>query len=172
MQDDLTDATRWAIQSGYADPSRICIYGGSYGGFAALSGVAKEPGLYRCAIGYVGVYDLPMMYAVGDIQNHRSGENYLESWVGNSKSLAAVSPTNMADRIKAPVFLAAGGEDRRAPISHSRLMERRLVSSGSPVETLYFETEGHGFYTEAHRREFYEKLLEFLDKNLQPTDEK
>lgn len=172
MQDDLTDATRWAIQSGIADGSRVCIYGGSYGGFAALSGAAKEPGLYRCAIGYVGVYDLPMMHTVGDIQERQSGENYLENWVGDPKSLAAVSPTNMADRIKVPVFLAAGGEDKRAPISHSRLMERKLVSAGVSVETLYFETEGHGFYTEAHRREFYEKLLAFLDKNLHPTKEK
>src|SRR3546814_2297143 len=63
MQDDLTDATRWAIAQGVADPGRICIYGASYGAYAALMGVAKEPALYRCAAGYVGVYDLPLMTA-------------------------------------------------------------------------------------------------------------
>ncbi|RZA33746.1 MAG: S9 family peptidase [Lysobacteraceae bacterium] len=166
MQDDVTDATRWAIESGIADPSRICIYGASYGAFAALSGVAKEPGLYRCAVGYIGVYDLPMLFKLGDTQESKSGETYLLDWIGDAKSVAAVSPTNMADRIKTPVFLAAGGEDDRAPIAHSRLMERRLIAAGVPVETLYFDTEGHGFYTEPHRREFYEKLLAFFDRNL------
>ncbi|HEX7803438.1 MAG TPA: S9 family peptidase [Pseudoxanthomonas sp.] len=169
MQDDVTDATRWAIQSGVADASRICIYGASYGAFAALSGVAKEPGLYRCAVGYIGVYDLPMMHTSGDVQEDKSGETYLLEWVGPRNSLAAVSPTNMASRIKVPVFLAAGGEDERAPIAHSRLMERRLMAAGVPVETLYFDTEGHGFYTEPHRREYYEKLLAFLGRSLGTT---
>jgi dipeptidyl aminopeptidase/acylaminoacyl peptidase len=67
MQDDITDATRWVIAQGVADPHRICIFGGSYGGYAALEGVIKEPDLYRCAIGYVGVYDLRMMFSQGDI---------------------------------------------------------------------------------------------------------
>jgi dipeptidyl aminopeptidase/acylaminoacyl peptidase len=166
MQDDVTDATRWAIASGIADPARICIYGASYGAFAALSGVAKEPGMYRCAAGYVGVYDLPMMHRLGDIQERASGETYLREWVGTRAELPAVSPTNMADRVKVPVFLAAGGEDERAPIEHSRLMERRLRSAGVPVETLYFDTEGHGFYTEPHRQEYYSRLLAFLARNL------
>ena len=73
MQDDLTDATRWAIQTGVADPRRICIYGASYGAYAALTGVAKEPDLYRCAAGNVGVYDLPMMHTRGDTREGGEG---------------------------------------------------------------------------------------------------
>jgi len=72
----------------------------------------------------------------------------------------------MADRIKVPVFLAAGGEDERAPIEHSKLMERALRKAGVPVETLYYPTEGHGFYREEHRREFYTRLLGFLSRHL------
>ncbi|WP_369943868.1 alpha/beta hydrolase family protein [Xanthomonas medicagonis] len=166
MQDDVTDATRWAIAQGIADPARICLYGASYGAYASLMGVAKEPGLYRCAAGYVGVYDLPMMYARGDIQRRRSGETYLREWLGPSETLAAVSPVNLADRIKVPVFLAAGGEDERAPIEHSKKMEAVLKRAGVPVETLYFPTEGHGFYTEEHRRAFYTQLLAFLNRSL------
>ena len=166
MQDDVTDATRWAVQSGYADASRICIYGASYGGFSALSGVAKEPTLYKCAAGYVGVYDLPTMHMRGDIQERSSGVNYLREWIGERDEVAAVSPTNMANRIKVPVFLAAGGEDERAPIEHSKMMERKLVAAGVPVETLYFDTEGHGFYTQEHRSEYYQKLLAFLARSL------
>lgn len=166
MQDDVTDATRWAIQQGVADPRRICIHGGSYGAYSALMGVVREPELYRCAGGYVGVYDLPTMHTHGDIQQRGSGETYLREWIGERSALGAVSPTRMADRIKVPVFLAAGGEDKRAPIEHSRMMEKALKSAGVPVETLYFPTEGHGFYVEANRKAYYTRLLAFLANNL------
>lgn len=166
MQDDVTDATRWAIAQGHADPTRICIYGASYGAYAALVGAAREPGLYRCAAGYVGVYDLPMMHTTGDVQRSGSGSTYLKEWLGSPKDVAAVSPVNFADQIKAPVFLAAGGEDERAPIQHTKRMEAALQKAGVPVESLYYPTEGHGFYTDAHRREYYGKLLAFLSRSL------
>ncbi|MCW5580755.1 MAG: S9 family peptidase [Luteimonas sp.] len=166
MQDDVTDATRWAIEQGIADSARICIYGASYGGYAALMGVAREPALYRCAVGYIGVYDLPMMHTTGDVQRRGSGETYLREWIGTREALDTVSPTRMADRIKVPVFLAAGGEDERAPIEHSRRMEKALMASGVPVETLYYPTEGHGFYVEANRKEYYVRLLDFLSRNI------
>ena len=166
MQDDVTDATRWAIAEGIADASRICIYGSSYGGYAAMMGAAREPSLYRCAAGNVGVYDLPTMHTHGDIQQRGSGQTYLREWIGERDGLAAVSPNRMADRIKVPVFLAAGGKDERAPIEHSRMMERALVAAGVPVETAWFPTEGHGYYDDANRREYYTRLLAFLGKHL------
>ncbi|WP_102944060.1 prolyl oligopeptidase family serine peptidase [Stenotrophomonas sp. VV52] len=166
MQDDVTDATRWAIAEGIADEKRICIYGGSYGAYAAMMGTVREPGLYQCAAGYVGVYDLPMMFERGDIQNQKSGMNYLRNWLGPVEGLAARSPVNLADQVRVPVFLAAGGEDKRAPIQHTKKMEAALQRAGSPVESLYFKTEGHGFYTMEHRREYYTKLLAFLSRSL------
>lgn len=166
MQDDLTDATRWAVEQGIADSKRICIYGASYGGYASLMGVAKEPSLYKCAVGYVGVYDLPTMHTEGDIQRRGSGETYIREWIGDREALGATSPNRMADRIKVPVFLAAGGEDERAPIKHSEMMEKALRNAGVPVETLYYKTEGHGFYLEEHRREYYTRLLAFLGRHL------
>ncbi|XUP38292.1 S9 family peptidase (plasmid) [Xanthomonas axonopodis pv. vasculorum] len=166
MQDDVTDATRWAIAQGYANARKICIFGASYGAYAALMGAARESGLYACAAGYVGVYDLPMMFTSGDIQKRGSGENYLKQWLGDPAILAARSPVNLAKQIKVPVFLAAGGEDERAPIQHSKRMEAALRQAGTPVETLYFDTEGHGFYTEPHRRASYTQLLAFLSRSL------
>lgn len=166
MQDDLTDATRWAITQGVADPERICIYGGSYGAYAALMGVAKEPALYRCAVGYVGVYDLPMMVAE-DSRSSRRFKNWSQEWIGgDNTSLAQASPNRIVERIKVPVLLAAGGEDRTAPIEHSEKMEQALKRAGIPVETLYYRTEGHGFYAVDHQREFYTRLLQFLDRNI------
>lgn len=166
MQDDVTDATRWAIAEGVADAGRVCIYGASYGGYAALMGAAREPSLYKCAAGYIGVYDLPLMHTRGDTQDTRSGETYLRSWIGAPEALEKVSPARLAAQIKAPVFLAAGGEDQRAPQLHSERMEKALREAGVPVETLYYKTEGHGFYEPAHKREFYSRLLAFLSRSL------
>lgn len=166
MQDDLTDATRWAIDSGIADGSKVCLYGASYGAYASLMGVAKEPGLYRCAAGYVGVYELPALHTDNITRRSGTSKTYVREWIGEREALAAVSPTRMADRIKVPVFLAAGGEDEVAPIEHSRLMERALRSAGVPVETLYYDTEGHGFYKPERKREFYTRLLAFLSRSL------
>jgi dipeptidyl aminopeptidase/acylaminoacyl peptidase len=165
MQDDLTDATQWAIHEGIADANRICIYGASYGAYAALMGVAKEPALYRCAVGYVGIYDLPMRYKDLGSESKRYG-NWSSDWMGEPETLATESPNLMADRIKVPVFLAAGGEDETAPIEHSKMMEKALRAANVPVETLYFPTEGHGFYVEAHRQAFYTQLLAFLGRNI------
>jgi dipeptidyl aminopeptidase/acylaminoacyl peptidase len=164
MQDDVTDATRWAITEKIADPERICIVGASYGAYAALLGAARQPDLYRCAVGYVGVYDLPLFYKA-DAKYARWSKTWVEQWIG-SEGMESRSPNRLADRIKAPVFLAAGGEDWRAPIKHSELMERALKAADVPVETLYFDSEGHGFYTEEHRRAYYKQLLDFLSRHL------
>jgi len=166
MQDDVTDATRWAIEQGIADEKRICIYGASYGAYAALMGTVREPGLYQCAAGYVGIYDLPLMFERGDIQSDRSGMTYLREWLGPVEELPQRSPANLADQVRVPVFLAAGGEDKRAPIQHTKKMEAALRRAGTPVESLYYKTEGHGFYTPAHQREYYTKLLAFLSRSL------
>lgn len=166
MQDDVTDATRWAIAEGIADKSRICIYGGSYGAYAAMMGPVREPDLYRCAAGYVGVYDLPLMYARGDIQDDASGLTYLREWVGRPKELVEQSPVNLAARIRVPVLLAAGREDQRAPVVHTERMEAALKQAGTPVQALYYKNEGHGLYNLANQRDYYGHLLAFLSRSL------
>ena len=166
MQDDLTDATRWAIAEGVADPQRICIYGASYGAYAALMGVTREPSLYRCAAGYVGVYDL-VTRSRALAGGARSLETWSEDWMGTDPAaMAAVSPNRQASAIRVPVFLAAGGEDEVTPVEHTRMMEAALKKAGVPVQSLYYPTEGHGFYVPAHQVEFYGQLLAFLDRHI------
>lgn len=168
MQDDITDATRWAIAEGIADARRFCIHGASYGGYAALMGVAREPDLYRCTSGLVGVYDLPLMQRKGDMQQARSTRAWMREWISEPDTLAEVSPVNLAARIKVPVLLAAGKEDQRAPATHTEWMERALMKAGVPVQAHYYANEGHGFYTLANDVDFHRRLLAFLGEHLGP----
>jgi len=173
MQDDVTDATLWAVEQGYADPDRLCIYGGSYGGYAALMGVAKEPDLYRCAAGNVGVYDMPMMYEKGDIRARDSGQAFLKKVLGTDQAdLKARSPNHLAAQIKASVFLSAGNRDERAPAAHTIAMFNALRDAGNPVrdeDYILQSKEGHGFYNEANKLNYYTRLLDFFARNLDPT---
>lgn len=166
MQDDLADATDWAVKQGIADAGRICIYGASYGGYAALMGTVRDPALYRCAAGYVGVYDLEVMQAESARAARWAG-NWSREWVGDDPvALRAVSPTRLAGQIKVPVFLAAGGEDQVAPVRHTEAMEAALRKAGVPVSSLYYRNEGHGFYLKENQRAYYRQLLAFLSSHL------
>jgi dipeptidyl aminopeptidase/acylaminoacyl peptidase len=166
MQDDLTDATKWAIEQGIADPKRICIAGASYGAYAALMGVVKEPDLYQCAVGYVGVYDLTLMDRRGDISESESGLDFLKTVLGTDDSaLALVSPNKQASRIKAGVFLAAGKEDRRAPPVHTERMAEAIRAAGGQLDaSIIQEGEAHGFYKTENNVALYSKMLAFFDR--------
>lgn len=165
MQDDLTDATKWAIAEGIAPADRICIYGASYGGYASLMAVVKEPTLYQCAVGNVGVYDMPLMFGAGDIPETDSGENFLKEALGTT-SLESVSPNRQASRIQVPVYLMAGREDVRAPPEHTELMYEALKALGKPVEMKIYDGEGHGNYLPSNRIDFANRLLGFFAEHI------
>jgi dipeptidyl aminopeptidase/acylaminoacyl peptidase len=163
MQDDLTDATRWALQTHGFDAERVVIYGASYGGYAALMGAAREPELYRCAISYVGVSDLPLMFERGDIEDSTYGVSYLKAVLGTDEAeLKANSPSQLADQIRARVFLIHGGRDERVPIKHAELMRDALTAAGNPPEWYVEPAEGHGFSTEAAQEKLYARVDGFL----------
>jgi dipeptidyl aminopeptidase/acylaminoacyl peptidase len=166
MQDDLTDVTKWAVEKGYADPERICIYGASYGGYASLMGVVKEPDLYNCAVGYVGVYDLMLMKKKGDVRRSETGRDYMDHTLGEDKGTRLKnSPAQHAAKIKAPVFLAAGMKDERTPYQQTEAMRDALKAAGHPAdEVLLVDGEGHGFYKEANNLTLYTKMLAFFDR--------
>ena len=167
MQDDLTDATNWAVQTGLANKDRMCIYGASYGGYASLMGVVKEPDLYKCAIGYVGVYSLPMMFEEGDSAASKFAIDILKSYLGeDQEDLKARSPAYNVDKIKAALFIVQGGKDIRVPIEQMYALTNQLDKRGYPYELMVKEYEGHGFYKEEHRLELYQRMLTFLDKHI------
>ena len=167
MQDDLTDATLAMIENGVADKSRICIYGSSYGGYAALMGAVREPDLYKCAIGSMGVYDLPMMFKEGDVRTRKSGLSYLRDVLGNDiEDQKRRSPVYNVDKIKANILLIHGAKDERAPIEHAESLKDAFDDINKKYEWLELDDEGHGYYDEENRFVVYTKILEFLKANL------
>lgn len=167
MQDDVTDATQWALKTRLTDAGRICIFGGSYGGYAALEGAVKEPDLYACAIGYVGVYDLNLMRERGDIPQSTQGANYLKEDLGDDpRILASHSPVNQLDQLKAKVMLVVGGEDHRVPPVQGQHLHQALLDRHVDHEWLYEPGEGHGFYAEKNRTELLRRVVVFLDRTI------
>lgn len=167
MQDDLTDATRWASKQPGVAGGRACIWGASYGGYAALMGTIREPDLYQCAIGMAGPYDLPTMFRWGDIQRSEWGEGYLDRVLGTDrKALLADSPSHHAAKIKAGLLLVQGGLDRRVSPQHLRILRKALDAEGKPYETYLPPEEGHGFHAEASRRVYYKRVIDFLARHL------
>ncbi|HET7560898.1 MAG TPA: alpha/beta fold hydrolase, partial [Rhodanobacteraceae bacterium] len=167
MQDDVTDATLWAIQQGIADKNRICIYGGSYGGYAALEGAVKEPDLYKCAIGYVGIYNLPKMVFRGDDQQTYDDQTYWKRTVGTDETvLAQHSPFYQLDRLKAKVMLIVGGKDTNVLPVQGQEMHMALLKRGIPHEWMYKPDEAHGFYDEKNIAELFQRVDAFLAANI------
>jgi dipeptidyl aminopeptidase/acylaminoacyl peptidase len=173
MQDDLTDAVRWAIDEGIADPMRVCIYGASYGGFATMAGITTTPELYRCAANYVGVVDLPELYAYWSASPIASG---LEAWfrraIGDPRAdrdrLEASSPINNLDGLAVPLFIIHGRRDPRVPIAQAEMLTRALRRREIPFELLIKNDEGHGFVKEENNFELYRRLEAFFAEHLKP----
>jgi len=169
MQDDLTDGVQWLIAQGVADPSRIAIYGGSYGGYATLAGLAFTPDLYACGVDYVGVSNL-LTFMKSIPPYWKPFLAMLQEMVGDMEKdeamLRAASPVFSADRIKSPLLIAQGAKDPRVVKSESDQMVDAMRKRGVEVEYLVKDNEGHGFRNEENRFEFYESMERFLAKHI------
>lgn len=168
IQDDIIGATRWVIQNGHADKQRICIYGGSFGGYSSLMAPIRAPGLFKCAFGYVGVYDVAMMFDKGDIPQSESGRRYLRRTHGSDVSFwHQNSPARRAGEVKIPVYLAAGARDERTPPEQTVLMNKALTNAGNPPEGMIIQSgEMHGYYDEKNRERLYTEMLAFFDRHI------
>lgn len=174
MQDDITEGVQWLISQGIADPQRIAIYGGSYGGYATLAGITTTPDLYAAAVDYVGVSNLltfmntippywkPMLTKMHSMVGHPEEDH---------ERLVATSPALNADRIKTPLFIAQGAHDPRVNKDESDQMVAALKASGVEVEYMVKENEGHGFHNDENKFEFYERMEAFLALHLKPSSE-
>ncbi len=168
MINDMTDAVDWAIAEGIADKDRLCTYGASYGGYAALQSVVRNPTKYACTIGYVGVYSLPLMFKDGDIPETDFGQAFLKRVMPESVAdQQAQSAAYNIDKINIPVMLVQGAKDVRVPMSQYRSLKKGLIDAGRPPEVDIVEAkEAHGFYDYQNQVDLYTAMQAFLDKHL------
>ena len=167
MHDDITAGAHWLIEQGISDPARMCIVGWSYGGYAALIGVVKEPQLYRCAVAIAGVSDLSQM-ANDEMRFYGGREAALNSTGEDKIKLQAESPALHADRIKVPVLLVHGEEDSTVLVSQSREMAKALSQHGVKSELVVIKDGEHSLLEPPMRLTLYTRLAEFLNANLGP----
>jgi dipeptidyl aminopeptidase/acylaminoacyl peptidase len=174
MQDDIADSVKWAVEQGYADPNRVCIMGGSYGGYATLMGLVKDHDIYRCGIAYAAVTDIPLLFDSGNWMLSDMDDDYKTyggpKLVGDvqqdAEQLAATSPLKQAARIKRPLLLAHGSDDRRVPLVHFTKLRSALEANKADAEFLEYVGEGHGWSTTANRIDFWTKVEKFLDRHI------
>lgn len=174
MQDDITDGVQWLIDQGIADRNRIGIYGGSYGGYAVLSGITRTPELYAAAVDFVGVSNLltflntippywkPLLEKMYSMVGHPERDR---------ERLVATSPALNAERIRTPLFIAQGANDPRVNKDESDQMVAALRSRGVEVEYMVKHNEGHGFHNDENKFEFYERMEAFLSQHLQSSNQ-
>ncbi|HZR48253.1 MAG TPA: S9 family peptidase [Streptosporangiaceae bacterium] len=169
MHDDLIDAVSYVVAQGWADPSRVAIYGGSYGGYAALVGAAFTPDVFRCAVDIVGPSNLKtLLETIPPYWAPMRAQLYKR--VGNPETdedfLWSRSPLSRASDIKIPLLIAQGANDPRVKQAESEQIVAALEAAGIDHEYLLFPDEGHGFAKPENRLKFYAAAERFLAKHL------
>jgi dipeptidyl aminopeptidase/acylaminoacyl peptidase len=170
MQNDITDGVRYLIDRGLADPKRVCIVGGSYGGYAALAGAAFTPELYACAVSINGIADMPNF--LGFIRRQYGEESdALRSWedtVGHptDEDLAKFSPARSVETIRAPILLAHATDDTVVPFSQTEYFAKLLRDKGKDYKLIELSGEDHWLSTSSSRLTILQAVEEFLAANL------
>lgn len=165
MMDDIVDATRWAIDKGIADPDRICIWGWSFGGYAALMSIIREPDLFQCSVGAAGVYDISIMYNSDFAERTRWGPKYLEKVIGDREAQERASPVNFVDQIKTPVLLIHPVEDARVPIENAYALQKAYERAGKkPPELIKLPKEGHSPRNAKNFYKYQKASIDFFRK--------
>lgn len=171
MQNDIADGTKWAIAQGIADPKRICIAGGSYGGYASLMGLINNPELFRCGIEWIGVTDINLLYSVNWSDASDQMKRYgmpvmIGDQVKDAAQLKATSPLENAGKIKQPLLMAYGSDDQRVPLIHGEKFYAAVKKENPNVEWVVYEKEGHGWSLLKTRVDFWGRVEKFLEKNI------
>ena len=175
MQTDLSDGVRMLAKAGTIDPKRVCIVGGSYGGYAALAGITLDKGVYRCAVAVAGVSDMAKMLAreVSQGGSTSSAVRYWKRYMGASSpsdpKLAERSPVNFAAQADGPVLLIHGKDDTIVYYDQSTDMRRALERAGKPVEFVTLKSEDHWLSREATRQQMLAATVTFLERNNPPN---
>lgn len=172
MQDDITDAVRWAVAKGVADGHRVGVFGASYGGYAALMGLIATPELFKCAICYAGVTDVRRIIQKSNLRGQfredfeQITREHIGDYRADKRHLQEISPVNLANKIQAPILLAYGARDPIVDIEQGRVFAKALKQNKKEFELIVEEKEGHGFTSEGARSNLLSRIELFLKKNL------
>ena len=168
MQDDISDGVANLVKQGAVDPARVCIMGASYGGYAAVMGLVKDPLQYRCGIDLLGVTDLGYLFTIGRWDGDKVVAYHSKLTIGDPALMRdqfiATSPSRQAASIRAPLFMAYGEHDTRVPLRHGEDLRDALKQHGKVYEWMTFPDEEHGFTIEANRFKLYHAIDAFLGK--------
>lgn len=172
MQTDLSDGVRFLAANGTIDAKRVCIVGGSYGGYAALAGAAIDTGVYRCAASIAGISDLHRMLK-SEKQSAEAAFRYFKQFIGadnaNDPKLDQVSPLQQIGKIEIPVLLIHGKDDTVVPFEQSRIMADALKKAGRPVDFVILDGEDHWLSSGVTRLKMLQAVTAFLEKNNPPN---
>jgi len=143
----------------------MCTYGGSFGAYSAMMLAIRAPGLFRCAVGSAGLYDIPML--LDSNRDDKDAYTYLQKVAGpDVEALASISPAHLAARIGIPVLLVHGRDDQRTPVNQALRMRDALKAAGNPARYINFTDEGHGFVEPENIEAFYQALEAFFATHL------
>jgi dipeptidyl aminopeptidase/acylaminoacyl peptidase len=173
MQDDITDGALHLVKEGIVDKNRMCLHGGSYGGYAAAMGLAKDPDLWKCGTPFVAVTDMFLKASISYSDTAMYTDWYetdARRVIGDPETdkelFTRYSPTLQASRIKAPIFLAMGSNDVRVPVAHGTALKNAVERAGGQIEMVVYNGEGHGFNKHENVVDFYKRLEAFFAKHL------
>lgn len=171
MQDDVADTATWAIKQGWADAKHIGIMGASYGGYATLMGLVRNPELFRAGVEWAGVTDIGLLFSLAESDASEEARHYdMKTLIGDPDrdpaAFDAVSPLVQAGKITQPLLMAYGAGDRRVPIAHATRFHDAVTRQNHNVEYLVYDDEGHGWQLAPDRIDFWKHVGAFLDKNL------
>ncbi|MBO9686586.1 MAG: S9 family peptidase [Mitsuaria chitosanitabida] len=172
MQDDVSDSLKWAVGKGWVDPQRVCIAGASYGGYATLMGMIKDPAQYKCGISWVGVTDIDLLFDIHWSDSSDSSKKYgMKSLVGDqvadAEQFRRTSPVKRAAELKQPLLLAYGGSDVRVPLKHGTAFRSAVEAGGNKnVDWVVYPDEGHGWRQLANNEDFWGRVERLLAKTI------
>ena len=164
---DMFDSIEHLDSEGVIDKNNVCVYGGSYGGYAATQGPMMRPDLFKCAISEAGLYDINALYSSGDIKMMRGGRKFLEDAFGDGEKAEDMSPINYAYKLKTPYMLIHGKKDVRTPYKEAEAFMKAMDKNGIKYEKMIIEKETHGFSKEENRIEKMKRISAFFRKHLE-----
>ena len=167
MIDDMYEGVQALIDAGKVNPDRVCVFGGSYGGYASTQSLVRHNDFYKCGVIIAGVFDLKTMMKLTDIADTYMGDDYMAKAIGDTpEKIKEFSPLQNIDKINAPMLIHHGMVDERTPFKDAVLFVEALQAANKRFEYKWYEKEGHGNVKLENQIDEWQRIESFLYENL------